>query len=180
MEAIANQKREENIAEYLLYMWQAEDTVRACGFDPERLEEQVLDKIPEGEERERSRIWYRKLMAKMKEQGLQVSGHIREVEDLMSKLLELQHALLTKKKDEDFAKLYQQATTYLHELRKKSDKVPRSDVETALNGLYGVLLLRLQKKPVNAETDAAAKVLGKYMGYLAARFKQYEKGELDL
>ena len=30
---IARQKRKENIAEYLLYMWQVEDLIRANKFD---------------------------------------------------------------------------------------------------------------------------------------------------
>ena len=31
---VAKQKRHENIAEYLLYMWQVEDILRALHFDP--------------------------------------------------------------------------------------------------------------------------------------------------
>ena len=30
---IASQKKKENIAEYLLYMWQIEDIIRAYGLD---------------------------------------------------------------------------------------------------------------------------------------------------
>ena len=30
---VAKQKRKENIAEYLLYMWQVEDLIRANQFD---------------------------------------------------------------------------------------------------------------------------------------------------
>ena len=30
---VARQKRKENIAEYLLYMWQVEDLIRANRFD---------------------------------------------------------------------------------------------------------------------------------------------------
>ena len=30
---IAQQKRKENIAEYLLYLWQVEDLLRACHLD---------------------------------------------------------------------------------------------------------------------------------------------------
>ena len=34
---IASQKRKENIAEYLLYMWQIEDMIRANGLDIDRI-----------------------------------------------------------------------------------------------------------------------------------------------
>ena len=30
---IAQQKRHENMAEYLLYLWQVEDIIRACKLD---------------------------------------------------------------------------------------------------------------------------------------------------
>ena len=30
---VAKEKRENNIAEYLLYMWQVEDIIRACNYD---------------------------------------------------------------------------------------------------------------------------------------------------
>ena len=43
---IASQKHKENIAEYLLYMWQIEDIIRANGLDIEKIEKNVIDKFP--------------------------------------------------------------------------------------------------------------------------------------
>lgn len=34
---IAQQKRKENIAEYILYLWQLEDLLRALKFSPEAI-----------------------------------------------------------------------------------------------------------------------------------------------
>ena len=39
---IAQQKRHENIAEYLLYMWQVEDLLRACELDDERIDQLLV------------------------------------------------------------------------------------------------------------------------------------------
>jgi hypothetical protein len=41
---VANQKRKENIAEYLLYMWQVEDLIRANHFDLEAIRKQVVER----------------------------------------------------------------------------------------------------------------------------------------
>ena len=41
---IASQKRKENIAEYLLYMWQIEDLIRANGLDLDKIKSNVIDK----------------------------------------------------------------------------------------------------------------------------------------
>ena len=42
---IASQKHKENIAEYLLYMWQIEDMIRAYGLDIDRIKTNVIDKM---------------------------------------------------------------------------------------------------------------------------------------
>ena len=39
---IARQKRKENIAEYLLYMWQVEDLIRANKFDMDSINRTVF------------------------------------------------------------------------------------------------------------------------------------------
>ena len=42
----AGKLRQENIAEYLLYMWQVEDLIRACNFDIEKIKSSVIDSLP--------------------------------------------------------------------------------------------------------------------------------------
>ena len=41
---IAQQKRRDNIAEYLLYLWQVEDLLRACSLDIDKVEKAVIDR----------------------------------------------------------------------------------------------------------------------------------------
>ena len=40
---VARQKKKENIAEYLLYMWQIEDIIRACGGNIDVIQKQIID-----------------------------------------------------------------------------------------------------------------------------------------
>lgn len=40
----ASQKRKENIAEYLLYMWQIEDLIRANDLDMDKIKANVIDR----------------------------------------------------------------------------------------------------------------------------------------
>ena len=42
---IAEQKRKENIAEYLLYMYQVEDMIRANGLDLDSIENSLISKF---------------------------------------------------------------------------------------------------------------------------------------
>ena len=56
---IARQKRKENIAEYLLYMWQVEDLIRANKFDMDSINRTVIAPLRPargGEEGNRSMV----------------------------------------------------------------------------------------------------------------------------
>ena len=68
----ARQKRKENIVEYLLYMWQVEDMIRACRLDMDIMEERIISKYDQPEEaKRRIRLWYQEL-AKMQGKAISV------------------------------------------------------------------------------------------------------------
>ena len=52
----AQQLRKENIAEYLLYMWQMEDLLRACHCDMAIVKSQLLPNFPEAD-RKQEELW---------------------------------------------------------------------------------------------------------------------------
>ena len=54
---IAQQLKEKNIAEYLIYMWQVEDLIRANDCDLDKLRVNVIDRFPVGE-RDGLERWY--------------------------------------------------------------------------------------------------------------------------
>lgn len=43
----ASIKKRENIAEYLLYMWQIEDLIRANNLDIDKIQSTIIDKYPD-------------------------------------------------------------------------------------------------------------------------------------
>ena len=43
---IATKLKKENICEYLLYMWQIEDILRACKLDIELVDKHIISKFP--------------------------------------------------------------------------------------------------------------------------------------
>ena len=60
---IASQKRKENIAEYLLYMWQIEDLIRANGLDLDKIKSNVIDKYQLSEPQIKEMTeWYESLI----------------------------------------------------------------------------------------------------------------------
>lgn len=51
---ISQQLKQQNIAEYLLYMWQIEDLIRANGFDMEKIRKNIIDPYPITEEQKKT------------------------------------------------------------------------------------------------------------------------------
>jgi hypothetical protein len=178
MISIAKAKKDSNIAEYLLYLWQMEDLLRAVDFDLNRLDEEVLVSIPEEAERKATRNWLTDLASQMKAQNIAVSGHHSETYEILNELAMLQQTLISVVKSAPFLKIYNSAKPYLDELRKKGEKVPKSDIETALTAMYGVLTLRLAKKEISPETLEATGQLSAYLRYLTRSYHQMRTGKM--
>ena len=54
---IALEKRKENIAEYILYLWQVEDILRAMQFSPEAIYTTLVDKVEGADEQQKENIF---------------------------------------------------------------------------------------------------------------------------
>ena len=63
---IAQEIRKTNIAEYILYMWQVEDLLRACSFNPENIENKLVQRFKADEDISREIAdWYKNLAMMM-------------------------------------------------------------------------------------------------------------------
>lgn len=92
---IASQKHKENIAEYLIYMWQIEDLIRANGLDIDRIKENVIDRfdLTPGARKEMTE-WYESLIDMMRREGVEKSGHLQLNKNVIIQLTDLHLALL--------------------------------------------------------------------------------------
>lgn len=124
--------KKENIAEYILYLWQMEDYLRAF---PEQ-----ADATPDLHE----------LNEMMHREGIIGSGHLQLAQNALAELEELHRTLL----DEDA--MYRAAiirlTPQLNLLKAKTDRPTMSDIEACLVLLYQIMLLRLQKREITPQT----------------------------
>ena len=176
---IAREKKKSNIAEYILYMWQIEDMLRAMGMDMQKVDEHVVAGFQANEKtRQEIHDWYDNLIAMMKQEKVEQRGHIQALKNTMNELTELHFYLLHDAHDRQYQQLVTMAASNLVEFRRKAgvdDTV--SDVELAMNGLYGNLLLRLQRKEVSPETAQAMETFSKMIAWLAARYRDVEEAE---
>lgn len=176
---IASQKRKENIAEYLLYMWQIEDIIRANGLDIDKIRHNVIDRLglDEAQRREVTE-WYESLIDMMRREGVEKKGHLQLNKNVIIQLVDLHMALLKDPKFQDYTAEFYKTLPYIVELRAKSGEEKAGEIETCFNALYGMLMLRLQKKEVSPETQAAIKQISRFIALLAHNFKLDEEDKL--
>ena len=92
---VAKELRKKSIAEYLLYMWQIEDTIRAYGCSLTRIRKEYIDRFQYTEEqKEEEEDWFGDLVRMMNQEGCRENGHLQINKVLMQDLTELHAQLL--------------------------------------------------------------------------------------
>jgi len=174
---VARQKRKENIVEYLIYMWQVEDLIRACHFKMDEIEASILSKYEQPEEiLQEIRQWYQELMEQMCKEGVMEQGHLQYNNDLVSELNTLHLHLLKSPQETIYCALYYKTLPAIVHLRSKSGGRLVSEIESCLTALYGYFLLKMQNKAINEETAESLKQIGSLLAFLAARYHEREEG----
>ena len=146
---IARQKRKENIAEYLLYMWQVEDLIRANKFDMDSINRTVIAHYDQPEEvKKEIAQWYEELIEMMRSEGVMEKGHIQLNKNVIITLTDLHLRLLKSPKEMVYSAAYYKTLPYIVQLRAKSGGEDLPELETCVAAVYGYLLLRMQGKAV--------------------------------
>ena len=142
--------KKENIAEYLLYLWQMEDYLRAFPQNAEATEE------------------LHELNEMMHREGIMEGGHLALANNALNELIDLHAQLL----DEDA--MYRAAVIRLQPslnvLKAKTDRPTMSDIEACLVLLYQIMLLRLQKRPISPETASVQQQATKLLQFLSKTY----------
>lgn len=176
----AHKLREENIAEYLLYMWQVEDLIRANGFDIDRLNSTYLSKFGLDDEKQKELVeWYSNLIDMMRSEGVMEKGHLQINKNVATLLYELHLQLLKSPKHPFYSAAYYRALPFIVELRGKGCAKDESEIENCFDAMYGLMMLKLQGKPVSKETAHAMECIAKLLGMLSEYYKKDKIGEVE-
>ena len=178
---VQKELREKNIAEYLLYMWQVEDMIRAAGLDSDRLYETVIKSSGRSEaDCAEWKQWYDDLIEMMRVEGKTEQGHLQINENVFMLLEDLHTRLLDSHKQTEYRDLYYKALPFIVEFRAKNHEQQNEELRDCFNLLYGVWLLKVQGKPVSAGTEQAVKAVSAFIGKLAVLYREDKEGTLDL
>jgi hypothetical protein len=144
--------KKNNIAEYILYLWQIEDYLRAFPQQSEANQE-LLD-----------------LSNMMHQEDIMEKGHLQLAQNALSELEELHNDLLEQEASYRAAMI--RLTPSLNLLKAKTDRPTMSDVEACLILLYQIMLLKLQKSPISQETEQVQKQATQVLQYLSRTYKE--------
>ncbi|MDR0430786.1 MAG: DUF4924 family protein [Tannerellaceae bacterium] len=178
---IARRKRKENIAEYLLYMWQVEDLIRANGFDIDSIRRTVIAKYAQPEEvKGEITRWYEELIEMMRSEGVTEKGHIQLNKNVIIALTDLHLRLLKSPKEMVYSAAYYKTLPYIVQLRSKAGSENVSELETCFTAVYGYLMLKMQNHEVSAETLEGIKQISLFLAMLSEKYRADSNGELNL
>ncbi len=178
---IASQLKKTNISEYLLYMRQIEDLIRALQFDMDRINNTVISRFEfkEGAGREVVVDWYESLIEMMRMEQVMEKGHLQINKNVISELDELHVLLLKSGQVPAYNAKYIHVLPLINQFRRKAE-TGLSDIELCFNFQYGILMLRLQKSVITPETEKTREEISKFMVLLAKNYHAWKNGELDL
>ena len=179
---IALQKKKENIAEYLLYMWQVEDLLRACDLDEDRIDQLLVSRfndIVPPEQIPAIRQWYLELRDMMLSEGKRQSGHLQINVNVIADMTELHLRLLKEGQDAIYTSCYYSTLPYIVELRGREGENKLGELETCFTALYGLMILNMQKREISEQTKVAMQQISKFIALLADKYKAWKNGELD-
>ena len=146
--------KKENIAEYILYLWQMEDYLRAF---PEHAEA-----TPELHE----------LNEMMHREGIMDGGHLALAQNALAELEDLHTELLNE--DAMYRAAIIRLQPSLNLLKAKTDNPTMSDLEACFTLLYQIMLLHLQKKPVSPETASVQQQATQLLQFLSKSYRNNE------
>ncbi|MDR2118684.1 MAG: DUF4924 family protein [Tannerellaceae bacterium] len=172
---IAKKKKKENIAEYLLYMWQVEDMIRANHFDMASVRRTLVARYDQPEDmKEAISRWYEELIEMMRLEGVTEKGHIQLNTNVIIALTDLHLRLLASPEEMLYRTAYYRTLPYIVQLRAKSGGKEIPEIETCFTAVYGYLILKMQQKEVSAETEEAVRQVSSFLSMLAGKYREDE------
>lgn len=144
--------KKDNIAEYILYLWQMEDYLRAFPEQAEATQE------------------LKELNEMMHREGITESGHLQLADNALDEVEELHANLLNE--DAMYRAAIIRLQPSLNLLKAKTDRPTMSDIEACFILLYQIMLLRLQKREISPETASVQAQVTQLLQFLSRTYNR--------
>lgn len=175
---LASQKRKDNVAEYVLFMWQLCDLLRSLKMDETLIRNSLVDPLGLGAAEAKAELeWYMDLCQLMKKEGKADAGMVSLTLYLVDELYAFHLRLLNEPGEDTYQMLVFNATPAIMSFK---DKVPYNlgnDIQYCFYALYSKLQLAIRKSELTKETAEAFSEISKMVAYLSKRFGEFEAGK---
>jgi hypothetical protein len=115
----------------------------------------------------------------MRSEDVVEKGHLQINKNIVILLNDLHAQLLKSPKHPFYSAAYYKALPFIVELRQRSQTQDKPELENCFDALYGLMMLRLQGKPVSEETQKAMQTISQFLGLLADYYKKDKVGEVE-
>jgi len=178
---VAQQKRKENIIEYILYMWQIEDLIRANGMNMSNIDKNIISSYKQNEDLLLEiRDWWANLTEMMRLENKQSSGHLQININTVNEVNHLHLRLMKAPNEVAYQHLFNSVLPTIKEFDQKSGQKLSNDIEISLTAIYSTFLLKLKKQEVSPQTEQAVKVISRFLATLSKKYNEDQKGELEI
>jgi len=143
--------KRDNIAEYILWLWQMEDYLRAFPQQAEASQE------------------LHELNGMMHREGIVESGHLQLAQNALDEVEGMHRELLNE--DAMYRAAVMRLQPSLNLLKAKTDRPTMSDIEACFILLYQIMLLRLQKKEISPETAQVQQQATQLLQFLSRAYR---------
>jgi hypothetical protein len=175
MKSIAAKKKSENIVEYVLYLWQMQDLVRAAAMDLSTV--RAFLSTAGGElDLDAEMSWFAEIILTMRNHGLAKKGNLPEIDEVLIELNYLHSTLLNLLKDAGYAEAWQAAEPEIEVFLNRAENKHMNPIEAMLTAMYGVLVLKLQGKTPTAATMTSINVFKRVLVKLASQYRDMRSG----
>lgn len=174
----AKQKRRENIAEYILYLWQIEDLLRALEFNEEKIHNTLVKPLNiDDSQKQVLLFWYIDMVNLLKSEAKAEHGHLEHTLHLIGELNDLHLMLLKSDAGKDYIPLFLELAPHIDALKKGQKEESSNDIELCFKALYGAMLQHMKQDKFNKDV---LELISPVIAMLSYIFLKVEKGEIDL
>lgn len=179
---IAKTKRRENIAEYILYLWQLEDLLRALQFSPEAIHSTLIAPRKDIAEEQKPifLMWYLDIATLLRQEGKEEKGHLEHTLHLIQELHDLHLQLMKLPVGAHYRTTYARLEPELPRLRELVGNPGMSDTELCFRALYAAMLYRIKGEGGKGAVADTLEFVSPTIAELAAMHGKVERGEIDL
>ncbi len=176
----AQSLRKTNVAEYILYLWQLEDLLRALQFSPEAIYSQfVAPRDISDEQKHIYLTWYVELTSLLEREHKAEKGHLEHTLHLIADLHNLHLQLMKLPVGARYRTLYVRLEEVLPDLRTTFGS-EISDTELAFRALYAAMLYRIKGEGTKGAVADTIEYISPVIAELAQIYGKSERGEIDL